>query len=103
MRLTHLGLLALLACGDSGEPSTPTGTVVFVLDGQSCPAGTFTVEMFVDGVSRGSYPIVSGGVGQSFEVPAGGHALAATAGQVSWGPTAITVNDGQTFTYTLPC
>jgi hypothetical protein len=74
-----LSLLAFAtACGvDVSQPSQPTGTIVFLLDAQTCPQEEISIDMFVDGayVSTGGF---SPGTQRGVEASVGPHVASAT-------------------------
>jgi len=74
-----LSLLAVVAaCGvDVSQPSEPTGTIVFVLDTQTCPQQEISIDLFVDGAyeSTGTF---SPGTQRGVEASVGPHVASAT-------------------------
>lgn len=97
--------VTLTACGgDDGTGPAPSGDVIFRVDPVTC-TGQGTVELFIDGNSKGQYTMAPGST-QTFEVDAGPHALGAReigGGGFVWPTENATVPANSSYTALLVC
>jgi hypothetical protein len=105
-RLAVIMLAVLAACGgDSGTQPSPTGTLIFRLDAQTC-TGTGTLNFFLDGTNIGTATI-SAGQSQSFaNQPAGQHIAGASEARIGgyvWPSATVMIPVNGTYTQVLSC
>ena len=104
--LFALAMLLLVACGGSDSPTGPsTGTIVFVLDGDTCgTANRGSMTLYIDGSSVGTFEAAGNRESPRYTVSAGQHTVSATLWDSgTWGPQTVTVKAGKTYTQTLTC
>ena len=104
--LFALAMLLLVACGGSDSPTGPsTGTIVFVLDGDTCgTANRGSMTLYIDGSSVGTFEAAGNRESPRYTVSAGQHTVSATLwGYGTWGPQTVTVKAGKIFAQTLTC
>jgi hypothetical protein len=93
-----------LGCGDSSGPSS-SAHILYRLDAQSCAGiGSLTLNLFVDGVQRGTQSFAPGG-SATVDVEVGQHAVSATVANssIAFTPQTYTLAAGQTATYLMIC
>lgn len=105
--ISTLAMLLLLACGDSttGPSSTP-GSIVFILDADTCGPehSGVLLTLYIDGMPVGSFIAESGSESPSYSVNPGYHTVGAVLeGFQTWSTHTVTVQGGKTYTQRLNC
>ena len=100
-----LALLAcsiLSACGGGGG-SSDDGTVFYVVDQATCPAGTATYNFTIDNSIVGIETLAAGATSKGYSVSAGSHFIGASKPGFAWPAAFYTVPAGGSFNLTLKC
>jgi hypothetical protein len=101
-----LSLLAVVAaCGvDVSQPSEPTGTIVFILDTETCPQQEMSIDLFVDGAYESTGTFLPG-TQRGVEVSVGPHVASATItnSTVAFEQGSMVVKRNATVDYVMVC